>query len=126
MSASLKWKLAAGFVVVFIAGLAAGAYLGAVQSHHHHFDFGHRYLLTRRLQNRMEKHLGLTPAQISKTAPIFEKTARQLEAIRTQTGQRVHEVFAEADRELAPDLTPEQRAKLLEMEAKHRREHDRP
>ncbi|MGH7935440.1 MAG: hypothetical protein ACREF8_00330, partial [Chthoniobacterales bacterium] len=94
MTASLKWKLAAGFVVVFIAGLAAGAYLGAVQSRHPRFDFGHRHLLTRRLQNRMEKHLGLTPDQITKAAPIFEKTARQLEAIRTDTGQRVHEIFA--------------------------------
>lgn len=126
MSATLKWKLAAGFIVVFVAGLAAGAYLGAAQSRHHHFDFGHHHSLTRRLQSRMQKHLGLTSEQIAKTAPIFEKTAHQLEAIRTETGQRVHEVFAEADRALASDLTPEQRAKLNRMEARHRRDGDQP
>lgn len=120
MSAPLRWKLLAGFVLVFVAGLVAGAFVGAAQSRRHYrLDFGHHEALTQRIRKRMQARLDLTSEQVAKTAPIFDKTARQLEAIRTETRRRVHETFAAADDELAPDLTPEQSAKLKALEAKH-------
>lgn len=125
MSGSLKGKLVAGFVLVFLAGLAAGAFLGAAQSRHHRMDFNRAHPLAERVRNRMQKHLDLTPEQIKQTAPIFDKTARELEAIRAETGRRVHETLAASDRELAPVLTPAQRAKLATMQARHDAEHDK-
>jgi Spy/CpxP family protein refolding chaperone len=126
MSASLKWKLIAGFVVVFFAGLAAGAFLGAVQSRHHRMNFNRIHPLAERVRNRMQQRLELTPEQIKQTAPIFDKTARELEAIRAETGRRVHETLAASDRELAPVLTPAQRAKLAAMQARRDADRDKP
>ncbi len=120
MSATLKWKFLAGFALVFFAGLAAGAFLGAAQSRRHHRDFGHHRAMTERVRNRMQSQLDLTPEQVARTSPIFENTARQLEAIRAEMSQRVQEVLAASDRKLAPELTPQQRARLAELQAQHK------
>ncbi len=72
------------------------------------------------MRSRMQARLDLTPEQIGKTVPIFDKTADELEKIRTETDQRVQQVMADADRELAPELTEAQRAKLEAMEKQHR------
>ena len=117
MSAPLRWKLVGGFVLVFIAGLIGGAFLGAAQVRLHRADFAHHAALTERIRNRMKWRLNLTPEQMTKTAPIFDKTARQIQDIRKETSRRIHETFAAADDELAPTLTPEQRARLDALEA---------
>lgn len=117
MSAPLRWKLVGGFLLVFIAGLIAGAFLGAVETRHHRADFARHEVLTERIRNRMQSRLDLTPQQLAKTAPIFDKTARQIEDIRKETSRRIHETFAAADDELAPALTPGQRARLDALEA---------
>lgn len=117
MSVPLRWKLVGGFVLVFIAGLIGGAFLAAAQMRHHRADFAHHEALTERIRNRMKSRLDLTAEQMTKTAPIFDKTARQIEDIRKETSRRIHETFAAADDELAPALTPEQRARLDALEA---------
>ncbi|PYL05562.1 MAG: hypothetical protein DME33_16145 [Verrucomicrobia bacterium] len=63
----------------------------------------------------------MTPEQVAKISPIMDKAAAQLEEIRRTTGRRVRETFAEAHREMATDLTEEQRVKLQEIEARRRR-----
>ncbi|HEY5036333.1 MAG TPA: hypothetical protein VII74_04290 [Chthoniobacterales bacterium] len=120
MSGSLKGKLLAGFVLVFVAGLAAGAFLGAMQMQRHHFDFFHHHSLALRVRHRFQSRLQLTPEQVRQAEPIVNKTVRQLEAIRAETGKRVHETFLAADRELAPQLTEKQRARLKTLETAHR------
>ena len=117
MNAPLRWKLLGGFILVFTAGLIAGAFVAAVQLRHHRADFSHHEAITERIRNRMKSRLDLTPEQMAKTAPIFDKTARQIEDIRRETSRRIHETFAAADHELAPELTPEQRARLDALEA---------
>ncbi len=119
MSAPLRWKLLAGFLLVFLAGLVAGAFLGAAQARHHRLDFAHHGSLGEKVRKRMQSRLDLTPEQMARGAPILDKAARQLEEIRAQTGRRVHEAFAAADEELAPYLTPQQRAKLKALEVRH-------
>jgi hypothetical protein len=119
MSSALKGKLLAGFVLVFAAGFAAGTFFGAFQSQHHHYDFLHRHSLAQRVRGRLQKRLQLTPEQIKKTAPIVDQTVRQLEAIRAETGQRVHDTFLAADRAIAPQLSAEQQTRLKAIEAHH-------
>lgn len=119
MSAPLRWKLLGGFLVVFIAGLLAGVFVGIDRSRPHRLDFSHQSTLSEKVRRRMQSRLDLTPEQVAKTKPILDKTARELERIRTETGQRVHAAFAAAAVELQPELTPEQRAKLEKMEAQH-------
>lgn len=120
MNSGLKWKLIAGFVLVFIAGGMTGAYVAASQARHALFGPDHG-LISDRMRQRLKVQLGLTDEQTKKIAPIIDKTATELEAIRNETGRRVHQTFAEAHREMAAELTPEQRQKLQEIEARHHR-----
>ena len=117
MSTSLKWRLILGFSLVFIAGITLGGFIGAARSSHGGPNGSRNQLLAERLRNRMQVRLKLTPEQIEKTAPIFDKAASELEQVRTDTARRVHDVMSEADHDLTPALTAEQRAKLEALEA---------
>jgi hypothetical protein len=113
MNTALKWKLVAGFVLVFLAGGATGGFLVARQVRHRRMDFAqHRHSLAERMRSRLQAQLNLTPEQIAKTAPIFDHAVNELEKIRAETGERVQQVMAEANRALAPELTDAQRARL--------------
>src|SRR5258708_39191788 len=121
MNSALKWKLIAGFVLVFLAGGATGVFVSAATAHR--FFFGpHRHgYAAQAMKNRLQWQLRLTDEQLAKVSPIIEKTGAQLEQIRGETGRRVRETIAEAHREIAPILTPEQQQRLKQMEEHRRR-----
>src|SRR2546423_15058198 len=120
MNSALRWKLIAGFVLVFLAGGATGVFVSATTAHHF-FGAHHHGFAAQAMKNRFQRQLKLTDEQLTKISPIIEKTGAQLEQIRGDTGRRVRETIAEAHREIAPNLTPEQQQRLKEMEARHRR-----
>ena len=120
MNSALKWKLIAGFVLVFLAGGATGVFVSATTAHY--FFGAHRHgFAAQAMKNRLQWQLRLSDEQMTKIAPIIEKTGAELEEIRGDTGRRVRETIAEAHREIAPNLTPEQQQRLKDMEARHRR-----
>ena len=119
MSTALKWKLIAGFVLVFIAGGMAGAFLGA-HAHQCFLAAHHHGMLGQRMRERFRAQLKLTPEQVGKISPISDKTAARLEEIRRDTGQRVRETIEQAHQEMASFLTDEQREKLQRMTRHHR------
>ena len=123
MNRALKWKVIVGFVLVFVAGGMTGAFLGASHARHLFSAQPHRGMMSERMRDRFRAQLNLTPEQVAKISPIMDKAAAQLEEIRRTTGRRVRETFAEAHREMATDLTQEQRAKLQEIDARRRRWH---
>jgi Spy/CpxP family protein refolding chaperone len=97
-----------------------GAFFGA--SHARHLFLGPpSKALSERMRNRLRWQLHLSDEQVAKISPTVDKAAAQLQEIRKSTGRRVHETIAEAHREIAADLTPEQRAKLQEIETRHQR-----
>jgi hypothetical protein len=120
MNRALKWKLIAGFILVFLAGGVTGTFFATSRMGHVLFAPSHGAIV-QHMRQHLRRELHLSDEQMTKISPIIDKTATQLEAIRADTGRRVHEAFAEAHREIAADLTPEQRTKLQEMEARHRR-----
>jgi hypothetical protein len=121
MSTSLKWRLGLGFFLAFVAGGATGGFLAASHARHLRTDFAHaHHWLTERMRSRMKEELDLTPEQIEKTAPIFDHTASKLERIRVETSARVHQVIAETNSALAPELTESQRANLEALETRPR------
>jgi Spy/CpxP family protein refolding chaperone len=121
MNRALKWKLIAGFVLVFVAGGIAGAALGGLYARHLFFEFHHPRLVGARMKERLRAELSLTPEQVAKISPIVDKTATQLQEVRRDTGRRVHEIIMEAHQEMATNLTDEQRQKLQQIEERHRR-----
>jgi hypothetical protein len=120
MNSALKWKLIAGFILVFIAGGMTGAFFAAWHAHHFFLE-GHKPgMVATQMKERLRAELDLTPEQVSKISPIVEQMASDLEQIRSETGRRVHETFQQAHREMAASLTEEQKRKLEKMEMRHR------
>jgi Spy/CpxP family protein refolding chaperone len=121
MNGALKWKLVAGFVLVFVAGGITGAALGGFYARHLFFDVHHPRLVGARMKERLRAELSLTPEQVAKVSPIVDKTAAQLQEVRHDTRRRVQEIINQAHREMAVNLTDEQRQKLHQIEQRHRR-----
>ena len=121
MNQALKWKLIAGFILVFVAGGISGVFLGGVYARHLFFGFHHPEQIGAHMKERLRAELNLTPEQVAKISPIIDKTAVQLREIRRDTGRRVHETIAEAHRQMAVNLTDEQRQKLQQLQERHRR-----
>ena len=122
MNRALQWKLIAGFVLVFIAGGITGGFMGAAHARHFFLRGPHRGFIKERMAERLQRELNLTPEQVTKISPMIDKASAQLDAIRTETAQRVHETMAQAHREIATVLTDKQREKLKQM---HRRQRHR-
>ena len=124
MNRALQWKLITGFLLVFIAGGMTGAFFGEMHARRLFFEFHHNPgVMSSRMRDRLRRELNLTPEQIAKISPIIDKTATQLAEIRRDTGRRVHEVMINAHREMAANITDDQRLKLQEIESRHRRWH---
>jgi Spy/CpxP family protein refolding chaperone len=120
MNGALKWKLVAGFVLVFVAGGIAGAAWGGFYARHLFFDVHHPRRVGDKMKERLRAELSLTPEQVAIISPIADKTDAQLQEIRRDTGRRVHEIMAEAHKKIAANLTDEQRQKLQQIEERHR------
>jgi len=121
MNRGLKWKLIAGFILVFVAGGISGAFLGGLYARHLLIGFHQPEKIGARMKDRLRAELNLTPEQLAKISPIIDKMAGQLREIRLETARRVHETIAEAHRQMAVNLTDEQRQKLQQIEERHRR-----
>ena len=121
MNQALKWKLIAGFILVFVAGAISGAFLGGLYARHLFFGFHHPEQIGARMKERLRTELNLTPEQVAKISPIIDKTALQLREIRRETARHVHETIVEAHRQMAANLTDEQRQKLQQIEERHHR-----
>ena len=120
MNKSLRWNLIVAFLLVFLAGAAAG-FFGAVHVHHAFLAHMAPDSMARHMKERLRVELKLTPDQMQKISPIVDRAASQLKMTREQTMRSVHEIFTETHHEMQPLLTPEQRIKLEEMEKRHRR-----
>ena len=121
MNRALQWKLIAGFLLVFVAGGITGAFVGGSYARYHFFELHHPERIGGRMKERLRTELNLTPEQLTKISPIIDKTTAQLRDIRRDTGRRVHQVLADAHRQMAGELNDEQRQKLTQIEERHRR-----
>ena len=121
MNSALKWKLIAGFLLVFVAGAATGVF--ATMAIGHHFMFLQHPppgVFAQTMKNRLRWQLRLTDEQMGKIGPIIDKTGAQIEQIRGDTGKNVRDVINEAHREIGQYLTPEQQQRLKQMEERRR------
>ena len=125
MSTGLKWKLAVGFFLVFLAGVTTGSVAWNWHRHAWSLDHSRSGALADRMNARLRHELGLTSEQSAKIAPIIEQSAKKLETIRRESARRVRQTLTETHLQISPDLTPEQRTKLATIEEEHRRRQGR-
>jgi Spy/CpxP family protein refolding chaperone len=121
MNSALKWKLIAGFLLVFIAGGATGVFVTMEIAHRFMFGPHPPGVAANAMKNRLKWQLRLTDEQMAKISPIIDKTGAKLEEIRENTGRRVRDVIAESHREIAQYLTPEQQERLKQMQERRQR-----
>src|SRR2546423_14876362 len=118
MNSALKWKLIAGFVLVFLAGGATGVFVSATTAHY--FFGAHRHgFAAQAMKNRLQWQLRLTDEQMTKIAPIIEKTGTKLEVIRGDTGRRVRETIYEVHRANVPNLATEKQHRMNSLEVRN-------
>jgi Spy/CpxP family protein refolding chaperone len=120
MNRALQWKLIAAFLLVFVAGGITGSFVGGSYARRHFLKLHRPERISAEMKDRLRAELNLTSEQVAKVSPIIDKTASELRDIRRDTGQRVHQVIAEAHRQMAANLTDEQRQKLQKIEERHR------
>ena len=120
MTRALKWRIAIGFLLVFLAGAATGVFAGAWHARST-LKVRHGGMMGERMREHMARHLDLTPEQIRAVDPILDRAAQELQAIRAETGQRVAATMQRSHQEIAPHLSPEQKAKLETMKMRHLR-----
>lgn len=121
MNSGLKWKLAVAFLLVFVAGVTTGGLLSSLHMRRHFLGPPHSGAVVDRMREHLRRALDLTPEQAKKIAPIVDATAAKLEAIRVETAQRVRSAMEESEREISPQLTPEQQTKLQKLKLEHHR-----
>lgn len=123
MTKACSWKVVLYATLIFVAGLFIGMLAG---------PYVQRTFLrpptptemSRHILARLRSRLSLTPEQTAQIKPLMEQTASDIEAIRVATTKQVSDRIAETNSKIATFITPEQKAKLDQMEAE-RREHMR-
>jgi Spy/CpxP family protein refolding chaperone len=123
MTKARSWKVVLYATLIFVAGLFIGVLAG---------PYVQRTFLrpptptemSRHILARLQSRLSLTPEQTAQIKPLMEQTASDIDAIRVATTKQISDRIAESNSKIATFITPEQKAKLDQMEAE-RREHMR-
>jgi Spy/CpxP family protein refolding chaperone len=119
MTKASSWKVVLYATLIFVAGLFIGVLAG---------PYVQRTFLrpptptemSRHILARLESRLSLTPEQTAQIKPLMEQTASDIEAIRVATTKQVSDRIAETNSKIATFITPEQKAKLDQMEVERR------
>ena len=76
---------------------------------------------------KLKQELRLTPAQVARIKPIFERTAEQVKTLRssvslsaTQKKQQIRQIVAASFQQIRPVLTPQQLQKWKQIREEHR------
>lgn len=114
-----RWLTAAALVVIFLAGGVTGWLVGFSLRHPRPRSL-RRDDMVEQMRARMTRDLSLTPAQAQKIDPLITQSAQELDRIRRESDDSVMRVIDEMHAKLAGDLTPEQVAKLAELNERRR------
>jgi Spy/CpxP family protein refolding chaperone len=100
---------------IFLAGSVTGASVKAGFSHAKtSSSWGPPSV--RRMQARLERELNLSPEQIAKIQPILARMSDDFKKIQVASVHEMAKVIQARNAEISKELTPEQQAKLKEIE----------
>ncbi len=114
------WKLVLLLTGIFLAGGVTGAFLTV--------RFGRNWINQRMATEKwapdhlrkLAERLDLKPDQVEKLKPIVHRNMEELGRLRSQSMTETRAVFERMEREIAAQLTPEQRAKFEEYNREKR------
>jgi len=109
-------------IALFLAGAATGGIVGACTAKRMMFLHPPRpHDLAEQMRSQLQSRLNLTAEQKKKIDPILDQTDTQLKAIHLETMSKVSQIIDQTHAKIAAELTPDQQAKLVQLE-KERRE----
>lgn len=110
-----SWKVALTFTGVFLAGAIAGGIVSVRVVKAMASKRGAEGFVAAQMQ-RFADNLDLTTEQRTKIKPILDAAGDDFRRLRSETVQ----IFQRMEADIAKELTPEQKAKLDEMQQKQR------
>jgi hypothetical protein len=108
-------KVIGYLAVIFVAGGATGAVLTLSNSRDQRTQPPSIEKTCTRFQDRLITKVGLTPKQVKKLQPVFDRTSHELCAIHSRALGDAEEVIRRAHEEIAKELTPEQKTRFEEF-----------
>ena len=120
MTSGSKWKVLAYAMVLFVAGAITGAMVMRPKVEASPLKLNRSTEIAAKIQDRLNTRLHLTPDQITKIHPIVLKASDDLEASHRDCLIRIMDVLNGMHSQLSPDLTPEQKEALKQIEVERR------
>jgi Spy/CpxP family protein refolding chaperone len=117
MSAKLKSWLLLG--LIFLAGALSGVGLSvALALHFEHVRMHEREGdMQKHIMAGLTRELGLSPDQQARIQPIVADASKQIQDVHHEEIGRVTRIISSASDQIAPLLTPEQKAKLDQLKS---------
>lgn len=119
MNNSRSIKITFYSLLIFVGGLVSGLMLAPM--------IGRAFLrppppgdLSRHMLSRLQSRLQLTPRQTEQIKPLMDETTADMERLRSETTKRVTDRISETNAKVSLLLTPEQKKRFEEIEAKRR------
>jgi GAF domain-containing protein len=120
MSQFSKWKTIGYAAAIFATGGISGGALGVYETKSHLFEPLRQQEIAVLIKHRLQTRLHLTPDQVAHIDPIIDSAAVEIRAARMQTAERINKIFDDTYAKFAAILTPDQLAKLRQMEKERR------
>ena len=127
MNRLTKNKLALYLAVIFAAGAVTGAAISWGEARSKLTAPPDPKKICDKFGNLLHTELGLNETQVTQLKPILQKRAKGMAAIHSRAIREIEELIRASDDEITSvlQLTPEQRAKLEELEKRRRERSDR-
>jgi hypothetical protein len=109
MNLSSRWRIAFYLAVMFLAGVAAGGFIGFKAGRHILFTPPSPEGMAEREVRELETKLALTPAQTQKITAIIRDSMAEFGAT---LSQQIANTYSNTNLRIATELTPEQKVKF--------------
>ena len=114
------WKKAAYVAALFIVGAATGTVVSVSVTKEMMAHPPRPHDMSQQMLRSLHSRLDLTPAQMQKVDPLIEKTGVELQSIYEDTRKKAGTVMDNCYSQISAVLTPEQKAKLEEIQSERR------
>ena len=116
MNSLTKSKIALYLAVIFTAGGITGTVIAWGSAKRKMLQPASMETVCSFMEDRLKSRLDLTPEQLQKIKPILNQPAREMKAIHAKTMEEIDQTIQRANKQIARELTEEQKRKLEQME----------
>ncbi|MDB6064457.1 MAG: hypothetical protein JWR26_665 [Pedosphaera sp.] len=121
MTKPMRWKMILYTAALFFAGVICGAtVMSRMSANPQTLRLDRAPQIAAKIEEKLRTKLALNPQQLEKITPMIQKTSEELEASHRDDLKRISAAIDVLHAGIEPELNPEQKQKLLELEAERR------